>query len=315
MTKLDANKSVDDRVQTAPEEGQALRDVSGVQQIVLVAAVLGSPAHCKQRTPKQNHVKRHLADEENGDHGQDDLDGLISLEVMSSAEGLDDVAVAEGHDQEREDKGQNDLGDLDDDTEPVGAAGVRRAGLAIDSGVQHLRHREDQRHHPDDDRRHLAEEHGLSAVAVRGGGFGDGKVAVHADGAEKKHAAVKADLVGGVHGPAHHQAQLPRGHWVDCPKGQRQNKEEVGERQVEQVHVRHGLESLEVEEGEDDQQVPPQTQQADEGEEGEHEPAAELPVVFLVADGGKTAVIHAGVVVIQEGRRGGGLIELRRAGL
>lgn len=315
MAKLDADKRVDDRVQTAPEEGQALRDVSGVQQIVLIAAVLGSPAHCEERTPKQNHVKRHLADEENGDHGQDDLDGLIALEVMSSAEGHDDVAVAEGHDQEREDKGQNDLADLDDDAELVGAAGVRRAGRAVDSGVDHLWHREDQRHHPDDDRRHLADEHGLRAVAVRRGGFGDSKVAVHADGAEKKHAAVKTDLVGGVHGLAHHQAQLPHRHRVGRPKGQRQNKEEVGERQVEQVHVRHGLESLEVEEGEDDQQVPPQPQQADEGEEGEHEPAAELAVFFLVADDGKTAVIHAGVVVIQEGRHGRGLIELRGAGL
>lgn len=212
MAKLDANKGVDDRVQTAPEEGQALRDVSGVQQIVLIAAAVSSPARCEERTPKQNHVKRHLADEKNGDHGQDDLDGLIALEVMSSAEGLDDVAVAEGHNQEREDKGQNDLADLDDDAELVGAAGERRAGRAVDSGVNHLRQREDQRHHPDDNRRHLAEEHGLRAVAVRGGGFGDSKVAVHADGAEKKHAAVKADLVGGVHALAHHQAQLPRRH-------------------------------------------------------------------------------------------------------
>lgn len=316
VAELDPDKRVDDGVEAAPEEGQALRDVGGVQQIFFVAAAVGSSLCRDERTPKENQVVRNLAEEENGDHGQDDLDGLVALKVLSLTEGLDDAAVAEAHDQERGGKGQNDLTDLDDDAQLVVVAGVRRARVVVDSGVLHFWHREDQRHHPDHGRRHLAEEHGLRAVAVRRGGLGDGKVAVHADAAQKKHAAVKADLVDRVHGLAHAQAQHPRRHGVGRPKGQRENKEQVGEGQVEQVHVRHGLESLEIEEGENDQQVPSQPQDADDGVEGGHEPAAELAVVFFIAGNRKAVVIHTdGIVVIMDGLHGSGPIEVRRAGL
>lgn len=88
---------------------------------------------------------------------------------------------------------------------------------------------------------------------MSGDGLGDSKVAVHADGREKEHAAVEADLVNSVHGLAHLQAQYPICNGVGCPKGERQSKEQVCKGQVEQVHICHGLEPLEIEEGEDDE--------------------------------------------------------------
>lgn len=314
MAELDPDEGVDHGVQAAPEEGHALRHVRGVQQFVVVVAVLGSSFRRDERCPEQNQVVRHLADEENGDHGQDDLDGLVALEVLRFAEGPDDAGVAEAHDQEREGEGQDDLADLDDHAQPVAAVGVRRARPVVDDGVGHLWRGQDQRNHPDQSRRHLAVEHGLGAVAVGGDGFGDAEVAVHADGGEEEHAAVKADLVDGVHGLAHHQAQQPLPGGVGRPKGQREGEEEVGAGQVEQVDVRHGLEPLEIEEGEDDQQVSGQAQEADDGVKGGHEPLAELTVVLFVADEGKLAVVHAEVVIL--GFRGGrSLTDLSRARL
>lgn len=308
VAKLDPDEGIDDGVEAAPAEGHALRGVGGEQQAVLVAAAVGASAGSDQRAPKQNQVVRNLADKEHDDHGQNHLDGLVALKVLSLAEGPDDAAVAEAHDQEREGEGQDNLADLNRDAQLVVAAGVRRARVfVVDGGVRHFRNGEDQRHHPDDGGGHLAEEHGLRAEAVRRGGFGDGEVAVHADAAEEKHAAVEADLVDGVHGLAHHHAQNPHRHGVGRPKGERESEEQVGEGQVEQVHVRHGLESLEIKEGEDDQQVPSQAQEADDGVEGGHEPAAELPVLFFVAHDRKAAVIHTGVVVID----GRGIIEVR----
>lgn len=132
-----------------------------------------------------------------------------------------------------------------------------------------------------------------------GDGFGDGEVAVHADETEEQHAAVEADLVNGVHGLAHRQAQHPFSHGVGCPEGQRQSKEQVCKGQVEQVHVGHGLETLEVEEGEDDQQVARQPQGADDGVEGGHEPEAELTVGFLPTQRSKVVIIRTGVVIFR----------------
>ncbi len=88
---------------------------------------------------------------------------------------------------------------------------------------------------------------------MSGDGLCDGKVAVYADQREKEHAAVEADLVNSVHGLTHQQAQHPFCHGVGCPERERQSKDQVCKGQVEQVHIRHGLETLKVEEGEDDQ--------------------------------------------------------------
>lgn len=88
---------------------------------------------------------------------------------------------------------------------------------------------------------------------MSGHGLGDGEVAVNADETEKQHAAVEADLVNSVHGLAHRQAQHPFCHRARCPEGERQSKEQICKGQVEQEHICHGLETLEVEKGEDDQ--------------------------------------------------------------
>lgn len=99
VAKLDPDEGVNDGVEAAPAEGHALRGVGGVQQAVLIAAAVGASAGYDQRAPKQNQVVRNLADKEHDDHGQNHLDGLVALKVLSLAEGPDDAAVADAHDQ------------------------------------------------------------------------------------------------------------------------------------------------------------------------------------------------------------------------
>lgn len=131
-------------------------------------------------------------------------------------------------------------------------------------------------------------------MPVRRNGFGDGEISINADEAEKQHAAVEADLVNGVHGFAHQLAQDPLCHGVGRPEGEGQSEEQVGKGQVEQVHVRHGLEPFEMKDCEDDQQVSCHTQQADDREESWHEPSAKIRNFFSSTDCRNTAVIHAG---------------------
>lgn len=84
-----------------------------------------------------------MADQEDDDHNQNHLDGLIAFKVTSLTKGLDDAAVTQAHGQERKDKGQNNLARLDGDAERVRNAGVRGAGVVDDSGVLHIWYGED----------------------------------------------------------------------------------------------------------------------------------------------------------------------------
>lgn len=99
--------------------------------------------------PKQDHVIRRLEDQEDSDHSENHLDGLIPFKATSIVKGPEDAAVAEGHKQERKDKTQSNLSSLDGDTKWVSGAGERGAGIVIDGGVHHFWHREDQGQHPD----------------------------------------------------------------------------------------------------------------------------------------------------------------------
>lgn len=130
--------------------------------------------------------------------------------------------------------------------------------------------------------------------------FGDGKVAVDADEGQKQHAAVEADLINGVHGFAQPYTQHPFCHGVGCPKGEGQGEEQVCEGQVEQVHIGHGLESLEVDISEDDEHVSCQPQEAGDGEKDGRKHVAELAIGLLLTEFRNVTVIEAGEVVFCE---------------
>ncbi len=90
-----------------------------------------------------------MADQKDSYHRENHLDGLIPFKVTSLAKGLDNATVTEAHDQEWKGKTQNNLARLEADAELVRIAGVRGAGVVVDSGVFHFWYGEDQCHHPD----------------------------------------------------------------------------------------------------------------------------------------------------------------------
>lgn len=296
MAELHSYKSIDEGVQATPEKGHALGDIGGVEQTDVVVTVLSTPLRRDDCGPKQDQVVGHLTQQEDGHHCQNHLNGLVPLKVTSLAEGLHDAAVAEAHNEERKNESQNNLAGLD--AQLVRASGERCAGFVGDGGVHQIRYGEDERRDPDGHRRNLADKHGPGSMAVSTDRFGDGKVAIHADEAEQEHAAVEADFVNGVHGFAHGQAQHPPWYWIEHPEREREREQKIGKGQVEQVHVRHGLQTLEVEEGQYDQHVPRQAQDKDDGVEGGHEPEAEISVGLFHTDRWKIFIIHTGVVVL-----------------
>ncbi|TNN60549.1 hypothetical protein EYF80_029272 [Liparis tanakae] len=76
------------------------------------------------------------------------------------------------------------------------------------------------------------------------GDLHDSNVAVHANAGEQEHAAEEVDFVDRRHHFAEADANVPALDGVEGPEGQRAQEEEVGQRQVEQVHVGHGFQAV-----------------------------------------------------------------------
>ena len=73
-----------------------------------------------------------------------------------------------------------------------------------------------------------------AAVAVGVDSVDDGQVAVHSDAGQEQAAAVEVDLVQGYHSLAEEVAQDPAHGALGHSKGQDEDQQEVGHRQVEQ---------------------------------------------------------------------------------
>lgn len=68
MPKFDSNERIDERVEAAPKEGDALGDICGILLSVVITAHSG-PSLCRNyRGPKQHYVVRHLTTQKDRHH-------------------------------------------------------------------------------------------------------------------------------------------------------------------------------------------------------------------------------------------------------
>lgn len=109
-------------------------------------------------------------------------------------------------------------------------------------------------------------------------GFGDGEVPVYADASQQEHTTEKCDLVDGVHRLAQKLPKWPLGHDTGGPEGQRECEEQVSHSQVQQEDIRHRLNPLEMDVGQDDQEVSQESQEADDAVDCGKEPCSEVSI-------------------------------------
>lgn len=147
--KLYTDESIDERVQTTPEEGQTLRGICSQHKCDIIVAIFSSSTCCNRGGQEQDDVVRNLGDEKNSHHSQNDLDGLVPFKVSSLAKSLNDARITEAHNQERKDEGQSNLTGLDANFQ-LGVILVRKAaGVVAEVCVSHFWDGKDQCHHPD----------------------------------------------------------------------------------------------------------------------------------------------------------------------
>lgn len=298
IAKLHPDESVEEGIDTAAQESHGSRHVHGVKATVVFLAVRRF-----LRGHPHDHVVGQLTEHEDGDHGDDDLEGFIPLEVLGLGESFDDADVTEHHNNGGNYEAQDHLTHQHAAVVVYVALAVCHArAVDVDLGEHHVGYGKDHRHDPGDQRRHLSVIHGAVAAPMGGDGFGDGEIAVDADAGEKEHAAEEADLVDGKHGLARIQTQMPSTHETGRPEGKRNGEQQVGQRQIKQIDVGHRLQPFEVKVGQDDQKVPEQSQETNGGVDGGQEPGTEVAVGVLFANEFHPAVIHiCGVLVLCRG--------------
>ena len=189
----------------------------------------------------------------------------------------------QGHAEDADDGsvgGHLDLSALLHDT--VISHRVVGAELRRHPGEEDLRDTEENGDDPHTQSRHLPSSQDAGAQPEHVLRPGHHQVAVHADAGQQQQAAVGVDGVAGSRGLAERDGEDPAAVSVHRLQGEREEQEEVGQRQVEQEHVRHGAEPEAAVEGEggDDQAVSQHAQQEDEAEEAGLEHFDELELLL-----------------------------------
>lgn len=200
------------------------------------------------------------------------------LKVPGLQQRADDHCVTKDHHQQWETEAHADLEGEHQDlcpivfVVPVDQSAERHAmmvRLDLDLGKDELGEGQQGGDEPNPHAHQFAVEQPLFLQVLCLGNLHNSNVAVHADACKQKHAAEEVDFVEGRHCFAESHAKVPALDGIDSPDGQRAQEEEVGHRQVQQVHVCHCLQAV-AHCGVDpnDQQVANCTHQEDYAEEG-----------------------------------------------
>lgn len=252
---------------------------------------------------QQNTVVGELGQDEDGEHSDGHLQGLVLGRLLGLDQGVDDDGVAASHDHKGEEEAQDDLQGQDGRLESgTLVAGVDHGAdsnsvLLLDLAVQEFWEAERGRHHPDGEADHLAVEEPFLPPHLCSHGLCDGDVPVHADAHDEQHTAVEVHLVHAINHLAHEGLEFPLVSGGNGPEGQGGKKEKVSDGQVEQEHVGHGLHSRAIPVDQDDKAVAHGPHDEHEPVQGREEVARKLPdVAFL------TEVVRE-VAVIFHGRR------------
>ncbi|TNN53680.1 hypothetical protein EYF80_036086 [Liparis tanakae] len=186
-----------------------------------------------------------------------------------------DRGVARHHDGEGRAE-DADHGAAGEGFEPLASrrAAVRLAVVPRDLGVERLGEAEERRHEPHGGGGRLPDRREAPAQPERGVRPGHRRVAVHADAGQQQEAAVRVDGVAGARGAV--EGAGGGGASAQGDGGlqrQREEQQEVGQRQVQQEDVGHGARPRAAADGEggDHQAVPRHAEQEHQAEGGELE--------------------------------------------
>lgn len=252
---------------------------------------------------QQNTVVGELRQDEDGEHSDGNLEGLVLGGLLGPDQGVDDDGIAASHDHKGEEEAQGDLQGQDRRLEfGTLVAGVDHGAdsssvFLLDLAVQELREAERSRHHPDGKADHLAVQEPFLPPHLRPHGLRDGDVPVHTDAHDEQHAAVEVHLVHAVDHLAHEGLEFPLVSGGNGPEGQGGEKEEVSDGQIEKEHVGHGLHSRAVPVDQDDEAVAHGAHDEHEPVQGREEVARKLPDVAFLTE----VVCQVGVIL--HGRR------------
>lgn len=220
------------------------------------------------------------------------------LKVPGLQQCADNYCVTKDHHQQWETEAHADLKGEHQDlcpivfVVPVDQSAERLARMVgLDLGKDELGEGQQGGDKPNPHAHQFAVEQPLFLQVLGLGNLHNSNIAVHTNACKQEHAAEEVDFVEGRHHFAQSQTKGPSLYGIDSPDGQCAQEEEVGHRQVQQVHVRHCLQAL-PHPGVDpnNQQVANSTQQEDHAEEGR--------LVVPTKQPGCTSVAHdaAGIV-------------------
>ncbi|CAG5866191.1 unnamed protein product [Menidia menidia] len=250
------DEGVQDGVEAAVEVGH----VPGHGQDLDAYLLLGAAPLAEQRpgVDQQRGVEGQVAGHEHQHHGQHHADGLPPLAVLRPHQRARHAPVAERHRQERHQEAHRHLQaghqQLDQSGRVVAELAVEQRGKGQNPGED-----------PDRQTDEAAVDGGFGAEPEGAAGPDDGHVAVPANTGQQQHAAVQVDAVGRAEGLAGRGAHGPGAALVVRDEGQRQHEEQVRNRHVDQVHVRHGLGPLVEDVGGDHHAVAQQAEHEDGG--------------------------------------------------
>lgn len=303
LTEANPDEDIEEGVEAGVGVRQALGDLFGQVEADRGLTVEPDGVGCLRGLQHQQAVVGELGQDEHQHHGEDDAQRPLFPKLFGLQESVDDDRVAEEHDQQWKAEAHADLHGQDKDlglvvlVVPVdqGADGVLL--LWLHRGVDKLREGQEGGDYPDPHANEFAVEQPLLLGVLSLGHLHDGDVAVHADAGEQERAAEEVHPGDGNRHLAERHAKVPALDGVHGQEGQRAQEEEVGHGEAQQVHVRHGLQTV-AHGGVDPnhQQVPHGAEDEDDPVEGGLVLAAKGPDYALVTHA--RVLRHPGVIVV-----------------
>lgn len=246
IPELLTDKSVEDRVDAAVEQSQAVGDIQRRAHGPPHAAVEGDQIGSQGRVHHQRDVVRHPTKQKGNDHRNDHLHGLVLLEPPSAHQPHDDDAVACDHDGQGQKEPENVEKQSSHDSPRSGAAHVKvfganhllrirvQSGNVIEEGWQ-------SEGAPEGPDRH-AEEPAAQPLAAPDAlvGFDDNKVPIDADARQEEDAGVEVGFDDEGEELAHEVSKDPSFDQRCSQKGDGQGHQTIRYGQIEQVDVGWG---------------------------------------------------------------------------
>lgn len=172
-----------------------------------------------------------MEDQKHNDNGNDDFDCFVLLEITHAEQCHDNHAVTEDHDDQRQKKSNNHLGNLESSTKALEFSNENDTSFLIinrfDTTVDQLRDRQEESTNPNASTGEFTDQHCLGPVTVGRGGQNNNKVSFNAHGHKYEHPTKEAHFVEAVYDFAHVVAKNPGLDNACCPERQSEEEDHV----------------------------------------------------------------------------------------